>query len=181
MKIGVFGVGYVGLVSGACFSAFGHNVVCIDKDKIKISRIREGILPIYEPGLKQLVDRNVSAGRLSFESRFEDFIKDLNVIFIAVGTPSRRGGGDADLTSLYSLIESIKNLIKKEQFIVIKSTVPIGTNKAVSKILRKENKNFPSAISNPEFLREGSAIEDFMKPDRVILGLKGKKAKKSYG
>ena len=111
-------------------------------------------------------------------SRFEDFIKDLNVIFIAVGTPSRRGGGDADLTSLYSLIESIKNLIKKEQFIVIKSTVPIGTNKAVSKILRKENKNFPSAISNPEFLREGSAIEDFMKPDRVILGLKGKKAKR---
>ncbi len=178
MKIGVFGVGYVGLVSGACFSAFGHKVVCIDNDTTKIERLRRGSIPIYEPGLKQLVDLNVSAGRLSFETSFGDFLADFNVIFITVGTPSRRGGGDADLTSLYSLIESIKHRVNEEQFVVIKSTVPIGTNKAISKILKNENKYLPRVISNPEFLREGSAIEDFMKPDRVIVGLKGKKAKK---
>ena len=179
MKLGVVGTGYVGLVSGACFSDFGHDVICIDKDKEKIENLRNGVMPIYEPGLKAIVDRNLNSGRLKFETKLKSYLSEINVLFIAVGTPSRRGDGYADLTSLFAVVNEILVYSANVKTIVIKSTVPVGTNRDVYKLVNsKKNGIRHYIVSNPEFLREGSAIDDFMKPDRVIVGLKNKKAKK---
>jgi UDPglucose 6-dehydrogenase len=178
MKIGIIGVGYVGLVSGACFSDFGHKVVCIDRDVKKIERLRNGESPIYEPGLEEIIDRNVMSKRLSFETDISNSIKDVEVIFIAVGTPTRRGNGHADLTSVFEVFTDIKNLVGHNQTVVIKSTVPVGTNKKAQEIMNDGLGTQFDVVSNPEFLREGSAIEDFMKPDRVVIGLRSEEAKK---
>ena len=178
MKIAVIGVGYVGLVSGACFSDFGHDVICIDKDTKKIEKLRKGVSPIYEPGLDEIIERNTKSKRLSFESNISSSIKDVEVIFVAVGTPTRRESGNADLTSLIEVFSEIKSLVEHNQTIVIKSTVPVGTNKKTHNLINKEGGAKFDVVSNPEFLREGSAIEDFMKPDRVVIGLRGKNAKK---
>ncbi len=178
MKIGIIGVGYVGLVSGACFSDFGHNVVCIDKDVKKIESLRNGESPIYEPGLEEIIDRNVKSKRLSFETDISNSIKEVEVIFIAVGTPTRRGDGYADLTSVFEVFTDIKDLVEHNQTVVIKSTVPVGTNKKVQEIMNEGFCTQFDVVSNPEFLREGSAIEDFMKPDRVVIGLRSEEARK---
>ncbi len=170
MKIGILGVGYVGLVSGVCFSDFGHDVTCYDKDEKKISNLQSGIIPIYEPGLEDLVKKNIKAKRLKFKSSLEDFLHHVEIIFIAVGTPSRRSDGHADLDGLYAVAEELYNKIETNQVLVIKSTVPVGTNKKFSAFLRSKSGKDYNIVSNPEFLREGSAIEDFMKPDRVIVG-----------
>ncbi len=178
MRIGIIGVGYVGLVSGVCFSDFGHTVTCIDKDRNKIEQLKEGVVTIYEPGLEALLEKNMSSKRLFFEHKLDDFIQDFDVIFIAVGTPSRRGDGRANLDDLYSVATTLKKLISPSQILVIKSTVPVGTNERVYKLLNDTCQENIELVSNPEFLREGSAIEDFMKPDRVIVGLKSDRAKK---
>ena len=178
MKIAVIGVGYVGLVSGACFSEFGHIVTCFDKDKKKIDDLNIGIIPIYEPGLEQLVERNRKAERLFFKHNINTEIGDFEAIFITVGTPERKTGGGADLSFLFKVVKEIRSFLHDEQVIIIKSTVPIGTNREIKKLLNtNSNSNF-SVVSNPEFLREGSAIEDFMRPDRVIVGLEDETQKK---
>jgi UDPglucose 6-dehydrogenase len=178
MKIAVVGTGYVGLVSGAGFADFGHQVVCIDKDVSKIESILSGRLPIYEPGLDEMVDRNRREGRLSFTTRMDEAVSGSQVVFIAVGTPaSRRGDGYADLTYVYEVARDIAPLLTDYKVVVIKSTVPVGTARQVERIIRQTN---PSAqfdmASNPEFLREGEAINDFMKPDRVVIGVDNSKA-----
>jgi UDPglucose 6-dehydrogenase len=165
------GSGYVGLVSGACFADFGHDVVCIDKDQGKIDRLHEGIMPIYEPGLDALVESNVSAGRLSFTTSLAEGIKGASAIFIAVGTPSRRGDGHADLSFVYAVAKEIGESLSNDAVIVTKSTVPVGTGDEVERILRDSgNANRFSVVSNPEFLREGAAIGDFKRPDRIVIG-----------
>jgi UDPglucose 6-dehydrogenase len=177
MKIAVIGSGYVGLVSGACLSEFGHQVVCIDMDAGKIQRLRAGEIPIYEPGLEDLVERNAEAKRLSFSTDIAD-IAGAQAIFIAVGTPSRRGDGHADMTYVYGAAKQIAEQLKGYAVIVTKSTVPVGTGRAVAKIIRETNPKAEFDIaSNPEFLREGAAITDFMKPDRVVIGTDGDRAK----
>ena len=178
MRITIVGTGYVGLVSGTCFAEFGVNVICVDKDYEKIRKLRKGVIPIFEPGLKELVKKNIKEKRLFFETDLSKSIKNSSAIFIAVGTPSRRGDGHADLSYVYSAAEEIAKNLGKYSVIVNKSTVPIGTGKKVSEIIKKIN---PSAkfdvASNPEFLREGSAINDFMRPDRVVIGCDNEKAK----
>ena len=178
MKITIVGTGYVGLVSGTCFAEFGVNVVCVDKDHEKIRKLRKGVIPIFEPGLKELVKKNIKEKRLFFETDLSKSIKNSSAIFIAVGTPSRRGDGHADLSYVYKAAEEIAKNIEKYSVIVNKSTVPIGTGEKVSEIIKKIN---PSAkfdvASNPEFLREGSAINDFMRPDRVVIGCDNENAK----
>ena len=171
MKIAMVGSGYVGLVSGACFADFGHEVVCIDKDQSKIDRLHDGIMPIYEPGLDQLVAKNVEAGRLTFSTDLAEGIGGASAIFIAVGTPSRRGDGHADLSFVYAVAEEIGANLSNDAVIVTKSTVPVGTGDEVERILRDSGVQHRFAVvSNPEFLREGAAIGDFKRPDRIVIG-----------
>ncbi|MFM5885344.1 MAG: UDP-glucose dehydrogenase family protein [Novosphingobium sp.] len=171
MKIAMVGSGYVGLVSGACFADFGHDVVCIDKDPAKIASLDQGIMPIYEPGLAELVGSNVKAGRLTFTTDLAEGIADASAIFIAVGTPSRRGDGHADLSFVYAVAEEIGANLKQPAVIVTKSTVPVGTGDEVERILSEANPGVKFAVaSNPEFLREGAAIGDFKHPDRIVVG-----------
>ena len=171
MKIAMVGSGYVGLVSGACFADFGHDVVCIDKDDSKIEALRNGVMPIYEPGLDALVETNVKAGRLSFSTDLAEGIRGASAIFIAVGTPSRRGDGHADLTFVHAVAKEIAETLENDAVIVTKSTVPVGTGDQVERILADANLSVRTAVvSNPEFLREGAAIGDFKRPDRIVIG-----------
>ncbi|HTG37594.1 UDP-glucose/GDP-mannose dehydrogenase family protein [Sphingomonas sp.] len=171
MRIRMVGSGYVGLVSGACFADFGHDVICVDKDQSKIDALHAGRMPIYEPGLDELVARNVAAGRLRFSTDLADSVKDAEAVFIAVGTPSRRGDGHADLSYVYAAAEEIAGAITGFTVIVDKSTVPVGTGDEVERIIREANPQADFAVvSNPEFLREGAAIDDFKRPDRVVVG-----------
>ncbi|MGI9375318.1 MAG: UDP-glucose dehydrogenase family protein [Tsuneonella suprasediminis] len=171
MKIAMVGSGYVGLVSGACFADFGHDVVCIDKDQSKIDRLHDGIMPIYEPGLDALVDANVKAGRLSFTTDLAEGIKGAAAIFIAVGTPSRRGDGHADLSFVYAVAQEVGESLSGDAVVVTKSTVPVGTGDEVERIIAETGCQYRVAVvSNPEFLREGAAIGDFKRPDRIVIG-----------
>ena len=167
----MIGSGYVGLVSGACFADFGHDVVCVDKDERKIADLNSNIMPIYEPGLADLVKRNVDAERLCFSTDLAASVKDCDAIFIAVGTPSRRGDGHADLSYVYAASEEIADSIVKPTVVITKSTVPVGTGDEVEHILeKKQARDQFSVVSNPEFLREGAAIRDFKRPDRIVIG-----------
>ena len=178
MNITIIGTGYVGLVSGTCFAEFGVNVTCVDKDEEKIKNLRKGIIPIYEPGLDELVKKNINQGRLKFEIDLSKSVNLSDAIFIAVGTPSRKKDGHADLSYVYAVAEEIAKNLKNFSVIVNKSTVPVGTGENVSKIIKKINPSLKFDVaSNPEFLREGSAINDFMRPDRVVIGCKSEKAK----
>ncbi|MEK9673112.1 MAG: UDP-glucose/GDP-mannose dehydrogenase family protein [Rhodospirillaceae bacterium] len=171
MHVAVVGTGYVGLVSGACFSEFGHHVTCVDKDAGKIDWLNRGEMPIYEPGLQKLVETNASAGRLFFTTDLEAAVGGAQTVFIAVGTPSRRGDGHADLSYVYAAAEEIARAIDGYTVVVTKSTVPVGTGAEVEKIIRDARPDAEfDVVSNPEFLREGAAIEDFMRPDRVVIG-----------
>lgn len=171
MKIAMVGSGYVGLVSGACFADFGHDVVCIDKDETKIAALEDGVMPIYEPGLDALVESNVTAGRLSFTTDLAEGIDGAAAIFIAVGTPSRRGDGHADLTFVHAVAKEIGQTLENDAVVVTKSTVPVGTGDEVERILADANLSVRTAVvSNPEFLREGAAIGDFKRPDRIVIG-----------
>jgi UDPglucose 6-dehydrogenase len=171
MKIAMIGSGYVGLVSGACFADFGHEVVCVDKDEGKIARLNANIMPIYEPGLDALVKTNVDAGRLSFSTDVMQSVKGCSAIFIAVGTPSRRGDGHADLSYVYAAAEELAHAIDPGTVVVTKSTVPVGTGDEVERIIRETSPDLEFAVvSNPEFLREGAAIGDFKRPDRIVVG-----------
>jgi UDPglucose 6-dehydrogenase len=171
MKITMIGSGYVGLVSGACFSDFGHDVVCVDKDAAKIEALQGGRMPIYEPGLDQLVATNVAAGRLTFTTDLATAVAGADAIFIAVGTPSRRGDGHADLTYVFEATKEIAAAVTGPTVVVTKSTVPVGTGDRVEEILREERPDIDIAVvSNPEFLREGAAIGDFKRPDRIVIG-----------
>ena len=178
MKITILGSGYVGLVSGTCFSEFGFEVCCVDKDSNKINNLKNNIIPIYEPGLENLVKKNSAANRLSFSNNINKNIKEADVVFVAVGTPARRGDGHADLSYVYEAAEQIAKNLSGYTLVVTKSTVPVGTGDEVKNIIKQTNPeaNF-DIVSNPEFLREGNAIEDFMRPDRVIVGYETKKAK----
>ncbi|WP_431469964.1 UDP-glucose dehydrogenase family protein [Sphingosinithalassobacter sp. LHW66-3] len=177
MRIAMIGTGYVGLVSGACFSDFGHEVVCVDKDARKIELLESGVMPIYEPGLAELVASNVRAGRLSFTTDLTAGVKDADAVFIAVGTPSRRGDGHADLSYVFAAAEEIGRALTKPSVIVTKSTVPVGTGDEVERILRDVAPDSGAkVVSNPEFLREGAAIADFKRPDRVVVGSEDEEA-----
>lgn len=171
MRITMIGSGYVGLVSGACFSDFGHEVVCVDKDARKIELLHDNVMPIFEPGLAELVSSNVRAGRLSFTTDVAAAVRDADAVFIAVGTPSRRGDGHADLSYVYAAAGEIAQYVTKPCVIVTKSTVPVGTGDEVERIVTNVAPNAGiKVVSNPEFLREGAAIEDFKRPDRVVVG-----------
>jgi len=176
-QITFIGTGYVGLVSGAGISDFGHNVICADNDESKIQSLKKGVIPIYEPGLKEIVDRNVNAGRLTFTSDVCKAIQDSEVVFIAVGTPQSETG-EADLSAVKTVAKMIGNNLNRDKVICTKSTVPIGTGKIIYEIINRENKggNSFSYVSNPEFLREGSAVKDFLWPDRVVIGTDSPKA-----
>jgi len=178
MKITIVGTGYVGLVSGTCFAEFGVNVTCVDKDKNKIDNLKKGIVPIFEPGLDELVKKNISSKRLFFETNLKKSIDGSDAIFIAVGTPSRETDGHADLSYVYEVAEEIAECLGHYSVIVNKSTVPIGTGKKVHEIIKNKKPKLDFDVaSNPEFLREGSAINDFMRPDRVVIGCESNKAK----
>ena len=171
MHVTIIGSGYVGLVSGTCFADFGHDVVCVDKDASKIDALRSGRIPIFEPGLDALVATNVKAGRLSFSTELAGAVGKADAVFIAVGTPSRRGDGFADLSYVYAAAREIAQAISSYTVIVTKSTVPVGTGDEVERIIRETNPEADfSVVSNPEFLREGAAIEDFKRPDRIVIG-----------
>ncbi len=177
MKIAMIGTGYVGLVSGVCFSDFGHDVTCVDKNPDKIAMLLRGEVPIFEPGLDTLMAKNVEAGRLRFTTDLAQAIDGAEAVFIAVGTPTRRGDGHADLTYVMAAAEEIARAAKDYVVIVTKSTVPVGTNRAVRKVIKKANPTLDFDVaSNPEFLREGAAIDDFMKPDRVVVGVQTDRA-----
>jgi len=179
MRVAIIGTGYVGLVSGACFADFGHTVVCVDKDPAKIERLVRGEIPIFEPGLEGLVAENVRAGRLDFTLEGAEAIRTADVVFIAVGTPTRRGDGHADLSYVYAAAEEIAGLIEGFTVIVNKSTVPVGTGDEVEAIIRRVRPDADFAVvSNPEFLREGAAIEDFKRPDRVVIGTDDERARR---
>jgi len=179
MRVTMIGTGYVGLVSGACFADFGHDVVCVDKDENKIRKLEQGEIPIYEPGLEALVAENVKAGRLSFSLDLAASTPTADAVFIAVGTPSRRGDGFADLSYVYKAAEEIAEVMDGYTVIVTKSTVPVGTGTEVENIIRKVRPDADfSVVSNPEFLREGAAIADFKRPDRVIVGAEDERAAK---
>ena len=181
MKICFIGTGYVGLVSGVCFSDLGNNVICVDKDKDKLSRLENGDIPIFEPGLSELVKKNLSAGRLSFSDDLISSINKSDIIFIAVGTPTAKDGVSADLSQVFSVVQLISKKIKSHKVIVTKSTVPIGTGDKIEKILNKnKKKGLFTIVSNPEFLREGEAIKDFKYPDRVVIGANDKKVIKIF-
>jgi UDPglucose 6-dehydrogenase len=171
MRIAMIGAGYVGLVSGACFSDFGHQVVCIDSNAEKVASLNNGEMPIHEPGLTELVARNVGQGRLSFASDLKSAVSEAKVVFIAVGTPSRRGDGHADLSYVYAAAREIAGVLSEGTVVVTKSTVPVGTGDEVERIIREENPTATATVvSNPEFLREGAAIRDFKHPDRIVIG-----------
>ena len=177
MKIAMIGTGYVGLVSGVCFSDFGHDVVCVDKDPAKIEKLNAGIVPIFEPGLDALMNKNVAAGRLTFTLDLAAAVQGADAVFIAVGTPTRRGDGHADLVYVYAAAEEVARAAKDYVVIITKSTVPVGTNRQMKKVIRKANPDLEFDVaSNPEFMREGAAIEDFMKPDRVVVGVQTDRA-----
>ncbi|UXX82836.1 UDP-glucose dehydrogenase family protein [Roseovarius pelagicus] len=177
MRIAMIGTGYVGLVSGVCFSDFGHDVVCVDRDPAKIEMLEAGHVPIYEPGLEDLMVRNVEAGRLSFTGDLKAAVAGADAVFIAVGTPTRRGDGHADLTYVYAAAEEIAAALTGYAVIVTKSTVPVGTNRAVHDIIaRVKGADEFGVASNPEFLREGAAIDDFMRPDRIVVGVESDRA-----
>lgn len=180
MKICFIGTGYVGLVSGVCFSDLGNNVICIDKDKDKLSRLENGIIPIFEPGLSELVKKNIDAGRLSFSNDLISSINKSDIVFIAVGTPTAKDGVSADLSQVFSVAQLISKKIKSRKIIVTKSTVPIGTGDKIERILNKNKKGIFTIVSNPEFLREGEAIKDFKYPDRVVIGANDKKVIKLF-
>lgn len=177
MKIVMIGAGYVGLVSGVCFSDFGHDVICVEKDPKKLVRLQNGEVPIYEPGLDELMARNVEAGRLSFSGNLAEAVQDASAVFIAVGTPARRGDGHADLSYVMAAAEEIADTLTGYAVIVTKSTVPVGTNRKIEQTIKAAN---PAAefdvASNPEFLREGAAIDDFMRPDRIVVGVTNARA-----
>jgi UDPglucose 6-dehydrogenase len=171
MRIAMIGAGYVGLVSGACFSDFGHHVICIDNDVEKIAALKRGEMPIHEPGLSDLVANNARQGRLSFESEMNSAVGNAELVFIAVGTPSRRGDGHADLSYVHAAAREIARALSNFTVVVTKSTVPVGTGDEVERIMRGENPDAEFAVvSNPEFLREGAAIRDFKHPDRIVIG-----------
>jgi len=178
MRVAMIGSGYVGLVSGACFADFGHEVTCVDKDKAKIDALNNGQVPIYEPGLTELVAANVKAGRLKFTMDLAAAVKGADAVFIAVGTPSRRGDGHADLTFVYDAAKEIAAAIDGFTVVVTKSTVPVGTGDEVERIIRETRSAVDVAVvSNPEFLREGAAIQDFKHPDRIVVGTDDEKAR----
>jgi len=178
MRIAMIGTGYVGLVSGACFADFGHTVVCVDKDAGKIERLNRGEMPIYEPGLDDLVATNVRDGRLSFAVDGAEAIRSADAVFIAVGTPSRRGDGHADLSFVYAVAEEVAELMDGFTVVVTKSTVPVGTGDEIERIIRQRRPDAQFAVvSNPEFLREGAAIGDFKRPDRVVVGVENDQAR----
>jgi UDPglucose 6-dehydrogenase len=178
MRIAMIGTGYVGLVSGACFSEFGVEVVCVDKIAAKIERLKRGEMPIYEPGLDGLVASNVRAGRLSFSTDLKSAVEGADAVFIAVGTPSRRGDGHADLTYVYDAAREIAEALDGYTVVVTKSTVPVGTGDEIERIIHETRPDADfDVVSNPEFLREGSAINDFMRPDRVVIGTESDRAK----
>ena len=179
MKIAMIGTGYVGLVSGVCFSDFGHDVVCVDKDPAKIDRLNAGEIPIFEPGLQALMAKNVNAGRLSFTLDLASAVAGADAVFIAVGTPTRRGDGHADLTYVMVAAAEIGRALTGYAVIVTKSTVPVGTNRKVAAAAQEANPDAQFDVaSNPEFLREGAAIDDFMRPDRVVVGVESPRARK---
>ena len=178
MHVVMIGTGYVGLVSGACFADFGHQVTCIDKDAGKIEGLKAGRMPIFEPGLDTLVARNVQAGRLAFTTEAAEAVRGADAVFIAVGTPSRRGDGHADLSYVHAAAAEIADLIEGFTVVVTKSTVPVGTGDEIERIIRERRPDAAFAVvSNPEFLREGAAIDDFKRPDRVVVGLNDERAR----
>ncbi len=182
MKLAMIGTGYVGLVSGVCFSDFGHDVVCVDTNADKIARLERGEVPIYEPGLDEVMARNVAAGRLSFTTDLATAVAGADAIFIAVGTPTRRGDGHADLTYVMAAAEEIARALTGYAVVVTKSTVPVGTNRKVAETIRAASPEAEFDVaSNPEFLREGAAIDDFMRPDRVVVGIENDRAKNLMG
>ncbi|MCY3879211.1 MAG: UDP-glucose/GDP-mannose dehydrogenase family protein [Rhodobacteraceae bacterium] len=177
MRITIVGVGYVGLVSGVCLSDFGHQVVCVDNDADKIKELCDGRAPIYEPGLETLLKTNLEAGRLSFTTDIAKGVEGAKAVFVAVGTPSRRGDGHADLTYVMTAVKEVARVLTGNAVLVIKSTVPVGTNRKVLKTVTEANPNADIDVaSNPEFLREGEAIDDFMAPDRVVVGVESERA-----
>ena len=178
MHIAMIGAGYVGLVTGACFSEFGHDVTCIDRDEARIKKLNAGDMPIYEPGLEELVAGSVKSGRLSFATGLEDAVKGADAVFIAVDTPNSEGNGDADLGNVFAVAEKIATALDGYTVVVTKSTVPVGTGREVEKIIRGLNADADfDVVSNPEFLREGSAIGDFLRPDRVVIGTGSERAR----
>lgn len=178
MRIAVIGSGYVGLVSGACFADFGHEVTCVDSNQDKIASLKAGVMPIYEPGLEQMVAKNTKANRLVFTTDLAEAVSRAEAVFIAVGTPSRRGDGHADLSYVYAVAKEIAGSIQRFTVVVTKSTVPVGTGDEVERIIREENPAADIAVvSNPEFLREGAAIEDFKRPDRIVVGIEDERAR----
>jgi UDPglucose 6-dehydrogenase len=177
MRIAMIGTGYVGLVSGACFADFGHHVACVDKDGGKIDGLNAGRMPIWEPGLEGLVKTNAERGRLTFTTDLEAGVEGAEAIFIAVGTPARRGDGHADLTYVFEAVRELAKVVKPGTVLVTKSTVPVGTGDEIAKILAEEGAQGISVASNPEFLREGAAIRDFKIPDRIVVGAEDEKAR----
>ena len=177
MKLCMIGTGYVGLVSGVCFSDLGNDVVCVDKDENKINKLKKGIIPIYEPGLEELVKKNFKNKRLKFSTDVNDSVKKSDIVFICVGTPTKKNGSEADLSQIYSVANEISKSINKFKIIITKSTVPVTTGDNIEKILsKKADKNKFSVVSNPEFLREGEAIRDFIYPDRIVVGSNDKRS-----
>ena len=180
MKVAMVGAGYVGLVSGACFAEFGADVTCIDIDSDKIGKLREGVIPIYEPGLAELINKNREQGRLAFRDGYDESIAECDLIFIAVGTPARHGDGHADLKYVYQAVKDIAPYLEGYTVIVDKSTVPVGTARTVKRIVEEENPGAEFDVAaNPEFLREGAALADFMRPDRVVIGVETKRAEET--
>ena len=179
MRLVIVGAGYVGLVSGACFADFGHDVCCVDADPLRVAALRRGEMPIFEPGLADLVLKNVREGRLSFTGELGGAVEQSDVVLIAVGTPSRRGDGHADLSYVYGVAREVAGSLRGYTLIVTKSTVPVGTGDEVERIIREQNPEADIAVvSNPEFLREGAAIEDFKRPDRIVIGTDDARAKR---
>ena len=179
MKICMIGTGYVGLVSGVCFSDLGNNVICVDKDIKKVDNLNKGFIPIYEPGLEELVKKNYKNNRLKFSTDLKDAVSNSDIIFICVGTPTKKNGNAADLTQIYNVAREIRSSITKFKIVITKSTVPVTTGDEIEKVIsQKVSKKFFSVVSNPEFLREGEAIRDFYKPDRIIIGTNDKKSNK---
>ena len=179
MKLCMIGTGYVGLVSGVCFSDLGNDVICVDKDLNKIENLKNGIIPIYEPGLEELLIKNYKNNRLKFSTNLKDSISKSDIIFICVGTPTKKNGNNADLSQVYNVAKEISKSIKRFKIIITKSTVPVTTGDEIEKIISKKvSKKLFSVVSNPEFLREGDAIRDFTYPDRVVIGTHNKKSNK---
>ena len=171
MKICMIGTGYVGLVSGVCFSDLGNDVICVDKDLNKIEKLKKGIIPIYEPGLEELSKKNYIAGKLKFSTNISDSVSKSDIVFICVGTPTKKNSNAADLGQIFNVVKKIRKSISKFKIIITKSTVPVTTGDKIEKILlKKKPKKLFSVVSNPEFLREGEAIRDFYYPDRIVIG-----------